>query len=158
VLLKSLNISKAISARMFKATASEIAPSITALFNMSRRCNRSPRQWKKSHVVPIPKRRSNAPTVADFRPISLLPVLSKLVEKHFHWLISDNISKFFPLSKTQWGFQPGKSTVQAPFVTIDNWLQYLERGSELDVGAVFFDFKKAFDSVPHTSHHQTPAA
>ena len=152
VLLKSLNISKAsgpdgISARMLKATASEIAPSITALFNLSIRCNRPPRQWKKSHVVPIPKQKSNAPTVADFRPISLLPVLSKLLEKHFHWLISDHISQFSPLSKTQWGFQPGKSTVQALLVTIDNWLQYLERGC--DVGAVFFDFKKAFDSVPH---------
>ena len=59
VLLKSLNISKAsgpdgISARMLKATASEIAPSITALFNLSIRYNRPPRQWKKSHVVPIP--------------------------------------------------------------------------------------------------------
>ena len=89
VLLKSLNISKAsrpdgISARMLKATASEIVPSITALFNLSIRCNRPPRQWKKSHVVAIPKSKSNAPTVADFRPISLLPVLSKLLEKHFH--------------------------------------------------------------------------
>ena len=73
--------------------------------------------------------------------------MSKLLEKHFHWLISDHISQFSPLSKTQWGFQPGKSTVQALLVTIDNWLQYLERGC--DVGAVFFDFKKAFDSVPH---------
>ena len=47
----------------------------------------------------------------------------------------------------QCGFQSGKSTVQALLVTTDNWLQCLERGN--DIGAVFFDFKKAFDSVPH---------
>ena len=73
--------------------------------------------------------------------------MSKLLEKHFCWLISDHISQFSPLPKTQWGFQPGKSTLQALLVTTDNWLQYLESGS--NVGAVFFDFKKAFDSVPH---------
>ena len=151
-MLKLLDISKSsgpdgISARMLKATANVIAPSITALFNLSIQCNKPPREWKKSHVVPIPKRKSNVPTQADFRPISLLPILSKMLEKHFYRLISNHISQYSPLSNTQWDFQPGKSTVQALLVTIDNWLQCLERGS--DIGAVFFDFKKAFDSVPH---------
>ena len=62
-------------------------------------------------------------------------------------MISDHISQYSSLSNTQWGFQSGKSTVQALLVTTDIWLQCLEKGN--DVGTVFFDFKKAFDSVPH---------
>ena len=144
-MLKLLDVSKSsgpdgISARMLKATANVIAPSITALSTSQyMQCNKSPREWKKSHVVPIPKRKSNVPTPADFRPISLLPILSKMLEKHFYRLISNHISQYSLLSNTQWGFQPGKSTVQALLVTIDNWLQCLERGS--DIGAVFFDLK-----------------
>ena len=62
-MLKLLDVSKSsgpdgISARMLKATANVIAPSITALF---KQCNKPPREWKKSHVVPIPKRKSNVP-------------------------------------------------------------------------------------------------
>ena len=149
-LLNSLDVSKAsgpdgISARMLKATSNEIAPSITALFNLSIRCNRPPREWKKSHIVPVPKQKTSNPTPEDFRPISLLPILSKLLEKHIYRLISSRIPN--TLSNAQWGFLSGRSTVQALLVTMDKWLQYLERGN--DIGAVFFDFRKAFDSVPH---------
>ena len=44
-------------------------------------------------------------------------------------------------------FQPGKSTVAALLATVDNWLRMLDEDSE--IGAVFFDLRKAFDSVPH---------
>ena len=52
-----------------------------------------------------------------------------------------------PLSNSQWGFQPGKSTVTALLAIVDNWLRMLDEGRE--IGAVFFDLQKAFDSVPH---------
>ena len=62
-MLRALNKNKSsgpdgISARMLKATADDIAPSITALFNISIKCNRPPREWNKSHVVPLPKQKS----------------------------------------------------------------------------------------------------
>ena len=51
------------------------------------------------------------------------------------------------MSNCQWGFQPGKSTVAALLSTTQDWFQLLEKGKE--VGAVFFDFHKAFDTVAH---------
>ena len=51
------------------------------------------------------------------------------------------------LSRAQWGFTPGKSTVTALLSTLHYILQLLETGS--DVSLVFFDLRKAFDSVPH---------
>ena len=67
-LLVSLNISKSngpddISARMLKATAASIAPSVASLFNLSLKLGRVPLEWKESRVVPIPK--VPAPTTPD---------------------------------------------------------------------------------------------
>ena len=106
-LLKSIDTTKStgpdgVSGKMLKMTADAIAPSVTALFNLSIRCNRPAKEWKRSNVVPIPKQKSNNPTPADFRPISLLPILSNLLEKHLHFLTSDHISNYSPLSD---GFQ-----------------------------------------------------
>ena len=58
-----------------------------------------------------------------------------------------NTSGTNPLSDSQWGFQAGKSTEIGPLVTVHSWLNILDQGQE--VRAVFFDLRKAFDSVPH---------
>ena len=52
-----------------------------------------------------------------------------------------------PLSNRQWGFLPGRCTSSALLSVSHDWLQQLELGNE--VCSVFFDLKKAFDSVPH---------
>ena len=52
-----------------------------------------------------------------------------------------------PISNSQWGFQSRKSTTSALLQTTHKWLEALDNGKE--VGAVFFDLHKAFDSVPH---------
>ena len=52
-----------------------------------------------------------------------------------------------PLSNCQFGFQPGKSTVSALLSVTQDWFRHLKRRQE--IGAVFFDFRKAFDCVPH---------
>jgi len=97
-------------------------------------------------VVPIPKKQ-RANCTSEFRPISLLSILSKVLERHVYSLISEHISIYRPLANCQWGFQKGKSTVSALLHVTHEWFQLLE--STTDVGAVFFDFKKAFDMVPH---------
>ena len=150
-MLQSLDTSKAngldgISARMLKSTAYSIAPSITKLFNHSIACGKPPSNWKKSAIVPIPKV-SRARNTSDFRPISLLPILSKVLERHLVFYINSHLSEHSPLANCQWGFQKGKSTVSALLHVTHDWFQHLERNHE--VGAVFFDFRKAFDSVPH---------
>ena len=62
-------------------------------------------------------------------------------------LIIDHLQHSRPLSAFQWGFLEGRSTVTALLQVSDQWLQALEDGH--DICAVFFDFRKAFDSVPH---------
>ena len=150
-LLVSLDVTKAngpdgISARMLKHTAASITPSVTQLFNLSLCSGQVPSQWKQSLVVPIPKSK-DASSPENYRPISLLSILSKLLERHMYKLILEHLHEHHPLSNSQWGFSEGKSTATALLATTHEWFQRLEEGKE--ICAVFFDLRKAFDSVPH---------
>ena len=152
-MLLSLDTSKSngpdgISATMLKATATSIAPGITKLFNKSISSGVFPTAWKTSSVVPIPKGKDRV-SVSNYRPISLLPILSKVLERHIHRLVSAHLEFCYPIALQQWGFQPKKSTVSALLDVSYNWSKALDQGRE--VCAVFFDLKKAFDSVPHNS-------
>ena len=137
-----------ISATMLKQTAASIAPGITEFLNTSIRTGKFPTAWKTSSVVPIPKG-SDHTSVSNYRPISLLPILSKLLEKHIHGVISNHLSANSPIALQQWGFQTKKSSVTALADVLYNWAVALDKG--LEVCAVFFDLQKAFDSVPHKS-------
>ena len=131
---------------MLKSTAHSIAPSLTKLFNISISLGHFPQCWKMSSVVPIPKS-SNHKEASNYRPISLLPVVSKLLERHFHQHITKFLNEVNPLCNRQWDFQPGKSTVTALLSVTHDWFKSLESGH--DVCSIFFDLRKAFDSVPH---------
>ena len=150
-LLSSLDPAKAtgpdlVSARMLKHTATSISPAVTRLFNMSLSLGRLPSEWKSALVVPIPKSQHKSDP-SNYRPISLLPILSKLLEKHIHAYLMDRINTSSYLSGVQWGFLKGKSTTGALLTAIHDWHQALEIG--IDVCAVFLDLSKAFDKVPH---------
>ena len=61
--------------------------------------------------------------------------------------VTDHLETTCPLAANQWGFLPGKSTVGAILSATHEWYALMEEGKE--VGTVFFDLTKAFDSVPH---------
>ena len=151
--LETLDTTKAngpdgISAWMLKETALSITPSVTKLLNLSIQSGCFPVLWKMSNVVPVPKSNDHS-NPSNYRPISLLPILSKLLEHHIHFLISEYLSLFHPISNDQWGFQAGKSTVSALLATTYTWFQQLESGGE--ICAIFFDIKKRSTQFP-TEH------
>ena len=62
-------------------------------------------------------------------------------------IIATHLEMYSPISLHQWGFQPKKSTTAALLDVYNNWAMEIDRGNE--VCAIFFDLRKAFDSVPH---------
>ena len=90
-------------------------------------------------------KRSKIKYIAVF--FSLLSILSKLLEKHIVNLLTEHLKSHAPLSQQQWGFTKGKSSTGALLAALDNWHRSLEASN--DICAVFFDYRKAFDSVPH---------
>ena len=105
------------------------------LFNISVRLGEIPEEWKTARVTPIPKSRDHS-TPENYPPISLLSVLSKLLEMHIRNLLIVHLEEYCPLSVHQWGFTQGKSTTGALLDATDQWHRQLDLG--LDICCVFF--------------------
>ena len=138
-----------ITARMMKLFAHQIAPSLSLIFNQSLAEGKVPSEWKHANVVAIPKDtdKSLITLVSNYRPISLLSLPSKLMERHVYNLLLDHLNSRNLLSDSQFGFRLKRGTVNALLVATHDWHQHLNAGH--DVCVVFFDYRKAFDSVPH---------
>ena len=107
-----------------------------------------PQAAKMSFIMPIPK--SLDPTSpSNYRPISLLAILSKVLERHVSSLILEELQLSDHPAFHQWGFRTGLSTGSALTTIIDDWLRSMDLGKP--VCSVFFDVRKAFDSVPHAT-------
>jgi len=91
-----------VSSGMHKATAHSIAPSLTKLVNISIRTGKIPGKWKLSAVVPIPKTPAGSSDPREYRPISLLSVVSK---KHIRSLVFEHLMENGLLSYVQWSFR-----------------------------------------------------
>ena len=107
-LINNLSTSKAtgidkISAKALRAAASAIALCLTEIFNMSIDSNRFPSDWKTARVIPLFKNGQRS-VLDNYRPISILPVFSKIMERLLYNQISDYFTKKQLLSKHQWMF------------------------------------------------------
>ena len=85
---------------------------------------------------------------SNYRPISLLSLVSKLLERFIHNALLEHVLEYGHLSPKQFGFCPGSSTQEAILAATHDWHEALERHNS--VACVFFDLSKAFDSLPHS--------
>jgi len=83
----------------------------------------------------------------NYRPISVLPTISKLFEKVVCSQFYDFLSRFKLLHGKQSGFRPKHSCQTALLQLVDSWLKEMENGNF--TGILFLDFQKAFDVVNH---------
>ena len=137
-LLTFLDVTKAsgpegISARMLKATAAAIMPK---LFNLSIGTGSFPQAEKSSVVVPVSKSTDHT-LPSNYWPISLLAILSKVLEKYICTLVTEELHLSSHSAFHQWGFRSGHSTSSALTTIIDDWLKSMELGKP--VCSVSFD-------------------
>ena len=145
--LQSLDVSKAflgIPSKLLQACANKISPSLCRLFNLSLVFGTFPEKWKDTNLVPIHKCESKT-MVSNYRVISLLNVLSKILEKQVYNEIFGII--YLHLTHWQHGFLPGKSTVSKLSQVVHQFATALDRRQQVDV--IYLDFSKAFDRVSH---------
>ena len=142
---------------MLKETALSITPIVTHLFNISITLGELPDECETARVSPIPKSGDHSDP-RNHWPISLLSLLSKVLEKHIQHLLATlekhiqhllatHLEENHSISAQQWGFTHGKSTTGALLDVTDHWHKELELSH--DICSVFFDYSKAFNSVPH---------
>ena len=133
-------------ARLLKDSAIVIADCVTHLINLSFETGEVPSEWKQAKVVPLFKS-GNKDDLDNYRPISILPILSKILEKAVFHQLHSFLSENSLLSPYQSGFRANHSTQLAVTFLTDKIRGHMDKG--LLTGAVFIDLKKAFDTVPH---------
>ena len=122
--------------------ASEHAPSACKLFNKSISSGTFLQQWKEAVVVPIHKK-GDRNFVTNYRPISLLCILSKVLERCVFNRLINYLSH--SLSEHQHGFIKGRSTVTQILCFFHKIGEALDKVSQTDI--IYLDLSKAFDSV-----------
>ena len=127
-----------------KSCSTELKESLCLLINKSFSQGVFPTEWKRANVVPVFKSK-NIQDVTNYRPISLLSIVSKIAEKCMYNYLYPLI--FCKLSSFQHGFLSGRSTTTQLVQYVDTLFKSLNNFSQTDI--VYMDFAKAFDSVPH---------
>jgi len=132
-----------------KATAPFISEPLSALFSLSLRNGFVPQQWKTAVICPVPKVQRPV-SDADFRPVSLTPILSRVLEKfivrkEFYPLLNCPENK--PKFSDQFAFRPTGSTTSALIHILHLVSNLLQDNPYVHIIAL--DFSKAFDSLSH---------
>ncbi|KAJ8031032.1 hypothetical protein HOLleu_27625 [Holothuria leucospilota] len=97
-----------ISCKILKIAKSIIVPSLTEIINLSIRTKSVPNLWKQAKVTPIFKS-GDRNDVSNYRPISVLPILSKVLERAVFDSFYSYLTKFNILCENQSGFRPKHS-------------------------------------------------
>ena len=150
--LKTISDKKAtgqdgISIKVLKRTWPYISNIVCDMFNRILIENEVPNSWKIARVTPIHKGGDlNDPS--NYRPISILPVLSKVFEKHVNQQLQNYFSSNSLIHKLQCGFRKSYSCADLVHKIVTDCIGAKSEGHY--VSLMFLDFKKAFDCVDHT--------
>lgn len=150
-LLSSLDTSKAvgpdgISPHLLRQCCMELAPVYATLFNSCLQQHYWPKLWKIARVVPVHKK-GGKNSVKNYRPVSLLPIPSKVFEDFLVTSIKGHLEQHHLLSPKQFGFLEGKSASDLLLLLVSKWQQSLDASEETRVVAL--DIAGAFDTVWH---------
>jgi hypothetical protein len=133
--------------RALKVCASLLSGHITPIFNTCLRRGIYPQNWKIAHVSPIYKGKGLKTEPISYRPIALLSITSKCLEKCISLQIKEHIYKYDILPKQQHGFRPNHSTATCLLSLQDHVINEMSSGKL--VAIVALDMSKAFDTVNH---------
>ena len=131
---------------ILKTCADILLKSITHLINKSIVHGKVPRAWKIAKVIPIHKKGDKS-NPDNYRPISLLPCITKVLERVIQLQLLHHLQTYNILVPVQSGFRAKHSTVTALVKVTDEWLMAMDKG--VYTGTIFVDLRKAFDMVDH---------
>ena len=135
-----------ISASLLKLISPAILESIFKVLNCSIRCGICPSALKLARVTPVPKPGA-ASDPNSSRPISVLPIISKPLERHIYIQLMLYLRRYNLIVSTRSGFRPRHSSESILIKMTDDWLAAMDQG--FYTGAIFLDLRKAFHVVNH---------
>ena len=150
-LVKQLNSSKStdfdgVSQYTIKKVIHSIVKPLVYICNLSLSSGKVPKNFKVGKVIPIFKK-GDPHTFSNYRPITLLPCFSKILEKLIYTRLLNHIKKHNLLNDSQYGFRNNSSCDHALIDLHDRILKNLN--NRLHTIGIFLDLSKAFDVINH---------
>ena len=150
--LKKLDASKAqgpdgLPPWVFKELAKELSIPLSELFNKSLEQNTIPTDWKRADVTAIFKKGSRSEP-GNYRPVSLTCIACKILESFVRDAIVSHMNDNDLYVKCQHGFRNKRSCTTQLIEVMEEVTDLLDNGYPVDI--IYLDFRKAFDSVPHS--------
>lgn len=134
------------SNKIIKENKYILSKPLTEIFNMSLNVGIVPECLKIAKVIPIHKK-GDLCNPNNYRPISLLSIFNKILEKLVQKRLDDFLEKYEILNHYQYGFRKKHSTTLAVTNTLDDCYQSIDNNNV--VLGLFLDLEKAFDTVDH---------
>ena len=150
-IISNLSNSKAfgldgIDTYIIKLVKNELGPAITHILNLSIAQSKFPTSWKSTKVVPLHKK-DDPLNPANYRPVAIIPVLSKILEKAVYVQMFKYLSDNNLIHPNHHAYRPGHNTTTALLQMYDTWTEGLEHGKMC--GVCLLDMSAAFDTVSH---------
>lgn len=136
-----------IPVKLLKYVRYQIADPLRHIINLSMTCGVFPSELRIATVHPIFKKGEKS-EFGNYRPISILPSISKILEKVYYVRMIKFIESKNLLNSNQNGFRKNKSTVRAMYQLINDVCDSLN--NKRATAAVFMDLSKAFDTIDHS--------
>ena len=135
-----------IDTRTIKLIASDILPALTHIVNLSIAQSVFPSLWKLAKVIPLLKK-GDALTPKNYRPVALLPIFSKVLERVLFNQLVEYLDTHGLLHPNHHGCRHDHSTATALIQMYDQWAEEVDKGNL--VGVMMIDLSAAFDMVDH---------
>ena len=132
--------------KFLKETAKNIAEPLTKIFQKSIETRKIPNTWKLANVTPLHKKGPKQ-QVTNYLPISLTSIICKSMEKFVKDSLMNHMESNQLFTNGQHGFRKGRSCITQLIEVMEDWTEHLDNHNSVD--AIYLDFQKAFDTVPH---------
>ena len=131
---------------IIKLVKESILSSITHIINLSIQQSAFPSGFKTAKVVPLHKKDDKLDP-KNYRPVAILPVLSKILERVIYLQVTEYLNTNNLLHPNHHGYRKNHNTTTALLQMYDNWVETDDRGEYSSV--CFLDLSAAFDVVDH---------
>ena len=131
---------------VLKELATELSIPLAIVFQKSIVEGCVPQPWKDAHVTPLFKKGKKS-SAGNYRPVSLTSIICKVMESLIRDHVIEHMTSNHLLSDYQHGFIHGRSCSTNLLAVLDAWSEAMDE--RIPVDAIYLDFAKAFDTVPH---------
>ena len=132
--------------KLLMETVEQISIPLARVFNLSLKEGVVPYEWKEANIIPLFKKGSRNKS-ENYRPVSLMSVICKLLERLIKDHMVDFLVKHKLLNSSQHGFLKARSCLTNMLCFLEEITKWIDVGSPVDI--IYLDFQKAFDKVPH---------